>query len=158
MIILAINNSNGKSILNSRKILSKYLFQISQTTYCGKLSISAYELLIEELKSRSLKSMSIQLYKFYKKRYEMCYNIGNLNDISNGIYSFKTSNVIKDNLYMLKLNETEKLLKEITILSGLFHDLGKNNIKFQEKLKNSNKSSKVDFVRHELISFFIDSK
>ena len=99
--------------------------------------------------------MSIQLYKFYKKRYEMCYNIGNLNDISNGIYSFKTSNVIKDNLYMLKLNETEKLLKEITILSGLFHDLGKNNIKFQEKLKNSNKSSKVDFVRHELISFFI---
>lgn len=154
MIILAINNSNGKSIYNARRILSKYLTQISSTTYIGKLSMSAYELMIEELKGKILKSMSVQLYKFYKRRYEMCYNIGNLNDFAHNVFSFKTSNIIKENFYMLKLNDNEKILKEITILSGLFHDLGKNNIKFQEKLKNNN-SNKVDFVRHEVISFLI---
>lgn len=155
MIILAINNSNGKSFSDSRKILGKYLFQISPNTYSGKLSESAYAILIEDLKKLSLKSMSVQLYKFYRKRFEMCYNVGNLNDISSGIYPFKTSNILKDNLYMIRLNDTEKLLKEITILSGLFHDLGKNNLKFQEKLRSSEKSNKADFVRHEVISFFI---
>lgn len=155
MIILAVNNSNSKSILRAKKILSKYLFQVSNSTFIGKVSISTYEKIVEELKGKSLKSLSVQIYKFYKKRYEMCYNIGNLNDISNGVYCFKTSNIIKDKFFMLKLNNSLQLLKEITILSGLFHDLGKNTVKFQNKLKNTENSSKVDFVRHEVISYLI---
>lgn len=156
MIILITNNSNGRSILKARKIISKYLFQISSDSYCGKISEAGLNLIVSDLKNIALKSLSIQIYKFHKNKYLKLYHIGNNNNFSDDFYSFKTSEKQEKDL-TIKLNKNEQILKCVTILAGLFHDLGKNTVKFQEKLKNKS-VDKVDFIRHELISFILLKK
>ena len=51
-----------------------------------------------------------------------------------------------------------KILEKTVLLSSLTHDLGKNNIFFQKKIRRKRKKKERDPVRHEILSFFFLQK
>lgn len=157
MILFITNNSSGSAIKSSRKILSKYFFQVSHNSYIGKISKSGFYKTRDELLKSVTNNMSVQFYKPFKKTYKLVYSIGNKENFYNNIYKYKSKDMINET-YNYTYTKNEQLLKEITILAGLFHDLGKNTIKFQDKLISSNSGNKennVDLIRHELVSYLI---
>lgn len=170
MLNVIINNESiKKSYIKTQRILSKYLPQYGQRTYCGSISKEGLENLYNELKSNVSKYVSISCLLIKNKHNtDLLWILGNKDnfDLDSGVFAIKTKSKIVDNYYIE--SDKEKFFNNIIKISALFHDLGKTNQDFQNKLKNILKSKvtqtelkieeKAEIFRHEVISLFLVDK
>ena len=72
---------------------------------------------------------------------------------------YEHTKLLLDNFELLKnlgyLSNNIKDIEEILYLSCLYHDMGKINPVFQERLKNKNKFDKNVEVGHNILSIFL---
>ncbi|WP_328248094.1 HD domain-containing protein [Pseudoalteromonas sp. OFAV1] len=158
MVVTIVSECTKKSAIRSRRILSGYLTQVSRRTWTGHLSKNGMDALTTDLKKVATRSNSIACFLHKGLRPStLLWIIGNSNSFDeDGTYSYSTFHekrlVIDSNL-----TDEYKLLKLITMLAGLCHDLGKATIGFQNKLKASlsKKVAERDIIRHEISSALI---
>ena len=158
MLVTIVSECEDKALIQTRKILCKYLPQIGSRTWAGKISEEGLEYLALELNKSATKNSSIACYRnFGTKKLNYIWHIGSESSYFQGHYAFKTSSKL-DMLKELKtMSIYQSILRDLIKMAGLLHDIGKNNLGFQEKLhpKSQNKS---DYVRHEFFSFLILDK
>lgn len=168
MLSILINNESiKKAYKKSQRILSKYLLQLGQRTYCGSISKEGLENLEKDLKAISSRYMSISCLSIKNKHtHELLWIIGNKDnfDQESGIFAMKTKIIKEDTLDFIE-NNTEKYFNSLIKISALFHDLGKANDDFQNKLlkvvENHQNGTKInsydntEFFRHETVSVFM---
>ena len=165
--ILINNESIRKSYKKSQRILSKFLPQLGQRTFCGSISQEGLKKLTSELKLISSKYMSISCLSIKNKHNtELLWILGNKDNFDNedGTYAMKTKNLIKKPLSFIEESK-EKYFNSLIKISALFHDLGKANNDFQSKLlsvievakenKTYNSYQNSEFFRHETVSVFL---
>ena len=159
MIITIISECEKKSWIKTRRIVSSYLFQIGRRVWQGHISEEGLKDLSLELKKSSSKNTSIICHRHKgTKSSKVEWIIGNKKRFNeDGLFSYSQRNIISK--YEIYKNSELLLLKEITGLSGLLHDLGKGVHGFQQKLvKAKNKEQfNQDIARHELISTILSS-
>lgn len=158
MLIIAVDESEKNSLIKSRRVLGKYLFQHGHSTYAGHLSMEGLDELTKELKSSASKNTAIGIFVTGKsKGIEIVRTIGRSSQFSpEGLHVHKTRSlkVLIDEFP--KLTSTQKILRLILRMAALFHDIGKASVQFQRKLRGSSKHA--ERIRHELLSYLILEK
>ena len=101
MLSILINNeSKAKSYTKTQRILSKYLPQFGQRTYCGSISNEGLEELKKELMDCSSRYMSISCISIKNKHtHELLWILGNKDyfDNESGVYAMKTKKTVVEN-------------------------------------------------------------
>lgn len=170
MINVVLNNeSTGKLYKKVNTVLAKYFNQTGQKSFAGNISQEGLEDVYHELKSFVSKYMSVScVEQGNKHNHNVLWILGNKDnfDPDTGVYAMKTKTI---NLAEGSYNKQEKYWLLITKLAALFHDVGKFNKDFQQKLrknlealkkeKNNSKDpiNKVnfEFFRHEAVSAIV---
>lgn len=94
MLIIASDQSKHRAKIKTRRILSKYLYQIGQTTYAGHLSLEGFSHLKNQLEETKINDTSIAFFR-PKRKNSLCLDaiIGHSEYWSeDGYYAFKTHN------------------------------------------------------------------
>ena len=154
MNIICVNESQKKALIRSRRILGKYLNQVGSRTWIGRISEEGLRDLKLELKAGASRHTSVACHRVVtRSRTQLVWIVGSKRNFDGeGRYAFKTSgNVL--HLYAGAMPVRTKLLRHVTRLAALFHDLGKINKAFQENLKYG--LSRAEAVRHDLLSCMI---
>lgn len=178
MIFCVILDCKEKALKKSIQITSKYLNQIGQKAFLGKLTNNSYFNLETELKMNCNSiNNSISIFKITKReQYKLISHIGHNDRLDeNGLYAFKLR--YSENMqYNKSLNSKSlSVLKNLTVIAGLFHDLGKSSRAFQNMLKTNIDEPTLDLdgniidkksdeyrdyewynlIRHEVLSYLI---
>lgn len=96
MLVVVVDESIKQARVRSRRVLSKYLPQISSATWMGSLSVEGINQLHVELKGKGSKnSASCCFVVRSSKRAELLWCVGSFKHWSeSGLYSFKESRVL----------------------------------------------------------------
>lgn len=159
MKVTIVDRSQKSALRKTRQILCCYLDRVGSETYIGNISQDGMtELRKKLLESKAItKIASISCYLHRGGRLpELIWTLGSKNNISeDGHYAYKRkSKSRKDKRLKSPLME---YMKVAVWLAGLFHDLGKGTVGFQDKLKRAiespqDYSGSQDPIRHEVIS------
>lgn len=148
-----------KAIEKVNEILDSFANRISSQTWICRTNYKSLDKVIKHLKSIQDENVSVGVYimkRYGLKKYAV---IGkNLYEKHGGVpiaYSEKIHEHLK---------RKEKLIKESAYIAAVFHDLGKNEKKFQERLWE--KKKQFADIRHEIVTLqyllkwneFTDSK
>src|SRR6185437_14608813 len=153
MIIVLVSECTDKALPRSRRILCKYLPMIGSRTWSGKISREGLECLYQELKTGITKNSSLACYLFKtRKILEPIWHLGNSSKYHDGNCAVSESSKLNHFKEIKPLTNLHKLMRSIVKLAALFHDVGKNNVGFQSKLRDN---SIKDCLRHELVSLLI---
>ncbi|CAH7341694.1 putative enzyme [Vibrio chagasii] len=152
MNILITLDCTLKALSQSRKTCSKYLNEISVNTFTGNLNQKGLESICEELTMGASKNSKINIYKVLKNGNQLHKSIGSktgFNDDFSGI-NFKTETVDD-----LPSNSIQAAMTIMVGIAGLWHDIGKATVGFQNMLKiavEGKTQPAPAVIRHEVIS------
>ena len=155
MHITIISECRNKSKINTRRIISAYLYQIGRNVWQGQISAEGLKDLKLKLEKTKTYTTSVICRRHHsKKAASVEWIVGNTDNFSeDGLFAFKKST---DYSYNASVDNRElKIIQKITLLAALFHDMGKASDTFQYKLYSSVNDDKAivrDCLRHEMVS------
>lgn len=157
MIVTIISECEKKAWIKTRRILSGYLPQIGRRTWSGHISKEGLGDLKDALISARSRQMAVICHRHRGTQKPVVeWTVGSQVDFSeDGLYAYRTRRHIPDD--QLTQSRFLNSLWPLVRLAGYFHDLGKANQHFQQKLSVSvgNTGSPkgiADPARHELLS------
>lgn len=154
MIVTFVSNSQKQARPKTNQILDAFANRIGDNVWQTTITQAGLQAVYEQLKTAASKSklLSVSCHRI-KSRHttELLWIVGSRRDFDDTgkIAVNRTKNNL---LHQEWENDWHFLsaLQTITTLAGLFHDIGKSNDGFQQKLMQS--STKGDPYRHEWIS------
>lgn len=151
MQIVAVDESSKKALTRSRRVLGAFLFRIGSRSFAGRLSQQGIDALVANLRKEASKNTAVALY--------LSGRLGSLKPIAkigaghlwdaDGNYAFKTTGNMNQH-GRTETSGTWLALRSICRMAALFHDVGKANQQFQDKLRG--KGNGGERIRHELLS------
>lgn len=157
MIILFVSECEHNAFKLSRRILNKYATQLGRRTWMARLSEEGLRDIYAELKSKVTRQMSVSCHRVRgNNRTTLEWIIGTRKHFNNeGVFAFSWTK--RDMLQtVIEPTPQERAARYLTELAGLFHDLGKANRLFQNKL--SKNASTGEPLRHEYVSWLMLQK
>lgn len=157
MIILFVSECEHNAFKLSRRVLNKYATQLGRRTWMARLSEEGLRDIHTELKSKVTRQMSVSCHRVRgKDRTTLEWIIGTRKHFNNeGVFAFSWTK--RDMLQaVIEPTPQERAARYLTELAGLFHDLGKANGLFQNKL--SKNASTGEPLRHEYVSWLMLEK
>ena len=144
-----ISQSEKKGIKRVQAVLDRYAIRISDNTWNTDITQEGLKVVYETLKKITTKQVAVCCYKKTKGNMVLFWSLGKtIQREGNAISVHKHK---KEKKYF---NPHHVRIGSICLrIAGLFHDVGKINSQFQEKLSSS--TPQADDIRHELISYFI---
>ncbi|MFC4700970.1 DEAD/DEAH box helicase [Glaciecola siphonariae] len=161
MNVIIINESAKKAKKLASRVLANYLPNIGRNVFSGAITSEALNILQAKLNDVSSKNTCIACFKVStRQRLELVWIVGSkLYHDEEGNFAFKYTHQLRPKEPM---TDHIKLIRQFFItqteLAALLHDLGKNFIHFQEKIKRAvdGKAGPIaDPVRHEYLSYQI---
>ncbi len=155
MFCVFISNCEDKSILKTRSILDRYATRIGQFAWHTRITEEALEALYLALRRSATRKTSVACYRnMTRDSMKLLWIVGNhMSYDKYGRFSVGIKNVKKE------MPTAFRHAALLTRISGLSHDLGKANERFQEKIGNSNDNNNIlfqgDAIRHEWLSVFL---
>ena len=163
MIVLFVSECERQALKKSRRILNRYARQIGRRTWLTRISQEGLKDIHAALRNVSSRQMAVSCHRICSRsRTELVWVVGSRRHFDHdGHYAFSSSK--RDFLRPLReAAPMERLCAYLAELAGLFHDLGKDNAFFQNKLWQAITTSKslaiADPVRHELLSLMLVGK
>ncbi|MDD5268589.1 MAG: hypothetical protein PHO08_15920 [Methylococcales bacterium] len=153
MLVVLINESEGKAWKRTRRILAKYLPQIGSRVWAGHISEEGLKNLYQDIKKVVSKSGSVACHRMMSRnRMELQWIAGQKAPYDEqGRYAFRTTQATKD--YTLQpQGPYGELLYLTRSLAALLHDLGKATIAFQGKMHGIYHHEEY---RHDLVGFLM---
>ncbi len=163
MIVLFVSECERQALKKSRRILNRYARQIGRRTWLTRISQEGLKDIHAALRNVSSRQMAVSCHRICSRsRTELVWVVGSRRHFDHdGHYAFSSSK--RDFLRLPReASPMERLCAYLAELAGLFHDLGKDNAFFQNKLWQAISTSKrlaiADPVRHELLSLMLAGK
>lgn len=145
-LLLAVNNSHGKSLSKSSAILDQWLNRVSPTCWYGTLSKEGLDEIKGELTEVVTRAMSVQFFWLHKHDFRLIGSIGRAQQ------SEKAWAPIGNVLSAAKprpYQRHEAIVRDLAIVAGLVHDIGKAKADTQRVYRGL---QRFDQVRHEIPS------
>lgn len=143
-----------KALKKTRRIIDGYGIRVGAKVWIAELTAEGLETLKTLLRQTARKNTSVACFIFTQKGINLFWQIGSRHKISEkGVGIMRTT---KQEKSMSLLNEHHIQNRPISLLYTIvqyatqFHDIGKANPIFQEKIKKAAKTA--DVVRHEIMS------
>ncbi|MGV6810111.1 MAG: type I-F CRISPR-associated helicase Cas3f [bacterium] len=155
MIVVFVSECERKAFKVSQRILDKYAIQLGRRTWMARLSLEGLNLVWQELRSKATRQMSVACHRVHgKQRTSLEWIVGTRKHFNDeGVFAFSWTQ--KDMLQqVVEPTPYERASLYLTTLAGLFHDMGKANHAFQQKLR-SFKKNQGEAVRHDYVSFLL---
>ncbi|MCX4030216.1 type I-F CRISPR-associated helicase Cas3 [Endozoicomonas sp. SM1973] len=156
MIVIFVSECEHKALKRTRKILNQYANQIGQRTWLTHMSEEGLQHIHSLLRQASSRHMAVACHRVLgRTRTALLWVVGSRKHFNaDGIFAFSTTQ--QDVLNIPKqASPMQRLCAYLSELAGFFHDIGKDNAFFQEKLQaaiQGNQQRITDPVRHELLS------
>ena len=147
MNIIITSSCSKQALKQTRIVLDSFGYRISKYTWSIKITQEGLINLISLLKKKARKNNAISI--FNSKTLELIAFVGNKDQ-----YNLEDNNKICIKRKLL-MDETKSNFLNIIEKAALFHDIGKANQEFQNKLKNKSITNERDLFRHELLSVLI---
>lgn len=156
MLVTFISQCAKKSLLRTRRILDAFANRIGDNVWQTAITEEGLITVKKLLRQSATKSTAVACHRVRtRQRTELVWVVGNRNKFNEvGVVAVNgTEQDIK--VFQDKHNwKTLELIKYASAIAGLFHDFGKANQSFQEKI-NPNKKINPDYLepyRHEWVS------
>lgn len=153
MLVILVNESEGKAWKRTRRVLAKYLPQIGSRVWSGHISEEGLKDLQQELKKVVSKSGSVACHRMLSRsRMELQWIAGkkSLYD-EQGRYAFRTGRARKE-YQNTPQGPYAELVYLTRALAALLHDIGKATLAFQGKLRSCFHHEEY---RHDLVGFLM---
>jgi len=151
MNVIVISECAKKARIKTRRIISQYLPQCGSQVWMGSISEEGLKELRKELQRHATRNMSVICHVITSRvTQKVAFVVGsrkNFDEHGHFVFSWTKQPLPKE----IPKRKTLILLSEIGRLAGLLHDLGKNIVSFQEKIRGQSDTMK-DPVRHERLS------
>lgn len=157
MLVLVVSECRGKAGKRSGRIIDSYLERIGQRTWRGRLTEEALKLLRSELAKTASRNTAVAAHKAIGHRqFELQWIVGSSRRFSDtgqvSIYGGAAYEKYFVDPAAGRLSN-HAALSAVVRLAGLWHDVGKSNPQFQDKIKRGMHSS--DAVRHDILSALV---
>ena len=125
MFVTLVSASEKKARIQTRRIASRYLFQIGHDVWHGQISDEGLNDLISELKAKRSRFMSVIVWRNKgRSDAEIVARLGNMDCFDDhGFFVHKTRRIAQP--YTISNNPVLKAMSLIVEMAALFHDLGK---------------------------------
>ncbi len=153
MLVVLINESEGKAWKRTRRVLAKYLPQIGSRVWAGHISEEGLKDLHQEIKKTVSKAGSVSCHRVMSRnRLELQWIAGQKDFYdSQGRYAFRTTHIRKE--YSTEpLGPYAELVYLCRRMAALLHDIGKATLAFQGKLRGAYHHEEY---RHDLVGFLM---
>lgn len=156
MIVIFVSECEHKALKRTRKILNQYANQIGQRTWLTRMSEEGLQHIHSLLRQASSRHMAVACHRVLgRTRTALLWVVGSRKHFNaDGIFAFSATQ--QDVLKTPKqASPMQRLCAYLSELAGFFHDIGKDNAFFQQKLQaaiQGNQQRIADPVRHELLS------
>lgn len=147
--VLFISTCTKNALTRTVTILDSFAERIGEKTWQTFTTKQHLEKIVKTLRKKASKNTSIVVYIVKNNRKELYAKIGNTGNFYNGIVAHSYSQTQHD-FFNINQSDVKRTILQIAYFSGLFHDLGKNNVIFQNKLRSNKKTR--DLFRHEYLS------
>ncbi len=153
MIVTFISQCEKKALLRTRRVLDAFADRIGDNTWQTVITEDGLIAVKKLLRKTVTKNTAVSCHRIAtRRRTELVWIVGNRNKFNGeGIVPV---NYTEGNIEQFMDQEKWRslaLMKNAVAIAGLFHDFGKANILFQDKLKGEGKN-KYEPVRHEWVS------
>lgn len=154
MMVIFISQSEKKAVPIVRKILDSFADRIGDDTWQTVITEAGLLAAKTALRKNATKSMAVSCrWIRSRSRSELLWIVGNRN-------KFNTEGLVPVNWTQKNISHFEwenqwqylPLIKALAAVAGLFHDCGKINDYFQDKLRRHGGKNRMDPFRHEWIS------
>ena len=150
MNVIVISECAKNARIKTRRIVSQYLPQCGSQVWMGSISEEGLKELRKELQRYASRNMSVICHVITSRiTQKVAFVVGsrkNFDEHGHFVFSWTKQPLPKETPKRIPL-----ILYEIGRLAGLLHDLGKNIVSFQEKIRGQSATMK-DPVRHERLS------
>lgn len=154
MMVIFISQSEKKAITTVRKILDSFADRIGDDTWQTVITEAGLLAVKAALRRNATKSMAVSCrWIRSRSRSELLWVVGNRN-------KFNAEGLVPVNWTQKNISHFEwenqwqylPLIKALAAVAALFHDWGKTNGYFQNKLRRHDGKNRMDPFRHEWIS------
>lgn len=158
MNVIVINESAGKALIRSRRVLSKFLPQIGSGTWAGQISAEGLADLKDSLlRAKASKATAICCHRIVSRtRTHVEWTVGSKADFDEeGRFSFRQTAARAVPTVPRQVSALERFIGAVLRLAGLFHDTGKAGLGYRNKLKVGHGA---ETIRHDLLSFMVHAE
>jgi len=151
MLVLFVSECERRAFVHTRQILCRYATQIGRRTWLARLSLEGLQTVHEALRAKATRQMAVACHRVRgRQRYELLWIVGSRRHFAaDGSFAFsQSSKAVPREPYQSA--PMERGVRYLAELAGLFHDLGKDNAVFQDKLSGNARTR--DPLRHEYLS------
>lgn len=156
MQVIAVDESEKKAWRRSRRILGRHLYRLGSRTFVGRIDAESVQALATELRQAASKNTAVVLYRVGPgARPELIARIGNTRGWSEeGYFAHRVRRALASHDTQARYAPVQTLIRLLTRLAALFHDLGKVNRAFNLKLRGRSGHA-GERLRHEMLSFLM---
>jgi CRISPR-associated endonuclease/helicase Cas3 len=156
MMVTFVSQCEKKALSRTRKVLDAFADRIGSNTWQTVITQEGLLAVKKSLRKTASKNTAVSCHWLRSRsRSELVWVVGNKKEFNQqGIVPV---NYTEDDIKQFMDKEQWQslaLMKNAVAIAGLFHDFGKANILFQQKLKGEGKN-KYEPVRHEWVSLRI---
>jgi len=154
-MVTFVSQCEKKSLAKTRRVLDAFANRIGNNTWQTVITNEGLQAVKQLLRNTASKNTAVSCHWLRSRsRSELVWIVGNRN-------KFNAQGIVPVNYteqeigqYMDKSNwQTVDIIKYSAAIAGLFHDFGKANKLFQNKLNPEKQSENFEPYRHEWISF-----
>ena len=154
MMVIFISQSEKKAVLTVRKILDSFADRIGDDAWQTVITEAGLLAVKAALRRNATKSMAVSCrWIRSRSRSDLLWIVGNRN-------KFNAEGLVPVNWTQKNVSHFEwenqwqylPLIKALAAVAALFHDWGKTNDYFQDKLRRHGGKNRMDPFRHEWIS------
>ncbi|QRN03370.1 type I-F CRISPR-associated helicase Cas3 [Legionella sp. MW5194] len=154
MMVIFVSQCEKKALARTRRVLDAFADRIGDNTWQTMITQEGLLAVKKLLRKTASKNTAVSCHWVRaRSRTELIWIVGNKNkfDREGRVPVNRTSNnqVYRDDLLDWHLLP---VIRALTCLAALFHDWGKANARFQQKLNKNYKGLQADRLRHEWVS------
>lgn len=154
MLVTIVSDCEGAAWRRTRRIVDSFLLRIGERTWSGHLTEEGVDRLRGELVEAASKNTAVAAHRAVgTKRIELLWIVGSARLFGpNGERATYAGHAYDKYLQErpIPILPHHDALADAVALAGLWHDVGKANPEFQDKLRRG--AAEADSVRHEILS------
>lgn len=156
MIVIFVSQCEKKALPRTRRVLDAFANRIGDNTWQTVITNEGLQAVRKLLRKTASKSTAVSCHWIRSRsRSELLWVVGNRNKFNEqGIVPVNYTESDIEQYIDKEKWQSLALIKNAVAIAALFHDFGKANILFQQKLRGEGKN-KYEPVRHEWVSLRI---
>lgn len=155
MIVTVVSDCEGKAINKTRKIMNRFLPQISNKTWSGPITQKVLDEMRLRLKKVATKSSSIACYQNLTRI--SCKQIWTIGSVAKRGFLNEMAIASRSKKQVIDLPAHTKALSLLAQTMAISHDFGKANVYFQNKIRGQAENIS-DPIRHEWLSVLVANR